>query len=221
MNERNPRNLLYKRLRAVKDNMMARCYNPNNPKYKSYGALGVQVMDKWHKLSGFIDDVDRIDGWDEEMFLKGELRLDKDKKDINNKLYSLETCTWITQAENSKYKPNAQREMVGINPNGEEVQFRNMSEFAKRYDLDRITIYDCLTKKINQHKGRQFYYKGEERPEPRTIYRATKEGINGEIVEAYSQSELADKLGIPRNKVYTALRKGRNNVYNGYTFTRE
>lgn len=220
MEERNSSNPLYKRLRSIKDNMMARCYNPNNPKYINYGAKGVTVDKKWHKLEGFIEDADKIDGWDEDKFIRGELQLDKDLKIKGNKVYSKDTCTWVTQDQNVKVKPNAQREIVGISPDGEVYTFANQTEFAKEHNLYRVCIHDCLTGKAKTHKGWLFYYKGE-KPKRRELFIAIKKGGGtGDIVEAYSQAELADKLGIPRKHVYNALRKGRNNEYGGYIFER-
>jgi len=40
--------------------IMARCYNPNNIRYKSYGAKGVVCCDKWrHDFPAFLEDVGR------------------------------------------------------------------------------------------------------------------------------------------------------------------
>jgi len=39
-------------------NMKSRCYNPNTPKYSSYGALGVTVCDRWKdSFENFIEDL--------------------------------------------------------------------------------------------------------------------------------------------------------------------
>lgn len=199
--------------------MMGRCYNKNNPKYKNYGGRGVTVDERWHKLGNFIEDVDKIDGWDEEMFINGELRLDKDKKDINNKVYSLNTCTWITNAENCKFKPNAQTPTMAISPDDIEYEFLNITEFSKEHNLSSSCIHSCLSGRFNHHNGWQFYRKGDKPPKKRKRFLAI-DG-NGVTVIEFSQSELADRLSIPRNKVYNAFRKGRNNTYSGYTFIRK
>lgn len=80
--------------------MIARCYSKKyqekEPSYKN-----CHVCKKWLKLSMFIEDVRKIDGYDEEKFLNGELELDKDIKSNGiNKEYSLENCMFVTKKEN-------------------------------------------------------------------------------------------------------------------------
>lgn len=215
VNMRTKRNPLYYKLRTVKDNMMSRCYNKNNPKYKSYGAQGVRVDERWHKLSNFLEDVDRIEGWDEELFLANKLRLDKDTKVKGNKVYSLNTCRWVSPEENSKHKPNAQRDIIAIAPDGTEMEFYNQTDFAKKHGLDRISIHDCLVKKISHHYGWQFYFKGDSPPKKRVKYVAEKNGVQ---YVRFSIAELARDLNIPAHKLYSAYRPGRRNDVNGYTF---
>lgn len=75
-------------------NMLSRCYNPKDHRYKSYGAMGIDVCERWHDINNFIADmgtrptglsIDRID------FTKG---------------YSPENCRWaddLTQGRNRRY----------------------------------------------------------------------------------------------------------------------
>lgn len=43
--------------------MKSRCYNPNFPKYRRYGARGIQVCAKWRRsFQAYIDDIARICG---------------------------------------------------------------------------------------------------------------------------------------------------------------
>lgn len=215
--ERNKSNLLYRRLRAIKDSMMGRCYNKNNSKYLAYGARGVRVDEKWHKLAGFLDDIDSIDGWDEELFLAGKLRLDKDKKSRDNLLYSKDTCSWISPQENSKYKPSAQRKIHAKSPEGHFYSFYNQTDFAKEHGLDRPGIHACVHKKRIHHMGWQFWFDGDKEPKPRTVYQASK----GEhVVTCFSIAELADTLNISRNRVYHAYRPDRSSMVDGYTITK-
>lgn len=80
--------------------MLRRCYNKEfhktNPTYKD-----CMVCDRWLILSNFVEDVPKIDGYDEERFLNGELELDKDKKKDENKHYVMKCCTWLSKHENS------------------------------------------------------------------------------------------------------------------------
>ena len=84
--------------------MLRRCYNEeyhkteNGERYKD-----CTVCDRWLKLSNFVEDVPKIDGYDEERFLNGELVLDKDiKSGGKNKQYIMKECLLTTQPENTK-----------------------------------------------------------------------------------------------------------------------
>lgn len=151
-------NPLYKKLRKVWEGMMDRCYKKEHRAYKNYGAKGVGVSVEWQTLNGFLESVDKVDGWNQELFLQGLITLDKDHKDRNNKLYSCDMCKFITLEENNKVKPNQQREVIGISPNGEKYNFFNQSEFARENSLRQSTIGDCLNGKVKFHKGWQFKY---------------------------------------------------------------
>jgi hypothetical protein len=37
--------------------MMARCYNPDYPKYHLWGGRGVQVCERWHDFPSFLEDI--------------------------------------------------------------------------------------------------------------------------------------------------------------------
>lgn len=131
----------------------------NHHAYKNYGGKGVVVSDEWKTLNGFLDTIEKVDGWHEEFFLKGNLTLDKDSMIQGNKIYSIKTCRFITKEENNKYKPSQQNHIIGVNPNGVVYHFYNQSEFAKLYNLRQTTISDCLKGKVKKHKGWSFIIK--------------------------------------------------------------
>lgn len=139
--------------------MTQKCNNPKDCNYYKYGALGVTVCDRWKVLNNFIEDVDKIDGFDLNDYLAGKLALDKDIKYRFNKEYCLEKCSFVSIQENNKVKPNQQRLIVGLSPSGQTYEFYNQSEFARQHKLVQVNISSCLRKKSKQTQGWEFCYK--------------------------------------------------------------
>ena len=79
--------------------MLDRCYSGNFPTYEN-----VTVCDRWLVYANFLEDLPFIEGY--ELWLNGNemICLDKDLKQqgVENKVYSLETCKFVTKSENSK-----------------------------------------------------------------------------------------------------------------------
>lgn len=80
--------------------MIRRCYDPSAPFYKWYGGRGVTVCERWKRFDYFLADYKSIPGFNQELFEAGELELDKDLIDPNKKVYSPETCSFVTHREN-------------------------------------------------------------------------------------------------------------------------
>ena len=139
--------------------MMQRCYNKKHPAYKSYGNKNVFVNSRWHELNNFIEDVDKIEGFDVDKILNGELYLDKDTIERNNKEYCLEKCSFITIQESNKLKPSQQKPFIATSPNGEEYVAYSQSEFAKKHNLSQNKISMCLKGKNKTHKKWSFRYR--------------------------------------------------------------
>lgn len=135
---------LYRKLRSVQRDMKKRCYNENCRAYKYYGARGVKVCEDWLSISGFLRTVDSVDVWDVDKFLKGELYLDKDIKVIGNKLYSPETCKFVSNIENQGYRPTSSRTVKGISPDNKTHIFTNQAEFCRINGLDRQGMNKAL-----------------------------------------------------------------------------
>lgn len=139
--------------------MMLRCYNENHPAYKNYGDKNVFVNNRWHELNNFIEDVDKINGFDINKILNGELYLDKDTIKRNNKEYCLEKCSFITIQESNKLKPNQQKLFIAISPEGKEYIAQNQSEFAREHNLSQNKISMCLKGINKSHKKWRFKYR--------------------------------------------------------------
>lgn len=94
---------LNERIYQTWSNMIKRCYSKIcQEKYPTY--IDCFVCDKWLKLSGFLEDIERIEGY--ELYKNNPnqlIALDKDiKSDGNNKCYCLEQCSFVRNEQNSK-----------------------------------------------------------------------------------------------------------------------
>lgn len=82
--------------------MIRRCYDVNYKAYKWYGEKGITVCERWKRLDYFIEDVSKIKGYNFNKIKNGKLELDKDIINRSLKIYSLETCCFVSHSENVK-----------------------------------------------------------------------------------------------------------------------
>lgn len=157
-NKRNKNNIIFQKSYRLWKNMMERCYNKNNKDFKRYGNQNVIVCEKWKNFNNFVEDMDKIKGFNIELFLKGKICLDKDKIETNNKIYCLEKCCFISREENNKYKPNKQKDFIAINPNGEKFFGRNIKEFSLKHNLEQRRVSEWLKGYHKPKNGWEFYY---------------------------------------------------------------
>ncbi len=101
--------------------MRQRCNNPNDHKYRNYGARGITVCDRWSKFEKFLEDM-------------GEkpLGLTLDRID-NNGNYEPSNCRWATLTEQARNKRNN----VMLTHEG---QTYCLAEWAERTGLTYRTI---------------------------------------------------------------------------------
>ncbi len=83
-------------------NMIRRCYDKTDNAYKWYGGRGVLVCSRWLRLDYFVEDLPKIPGFDATLFEENKIELDKDIRGNGAKYYSLETCCFVSHAENAK-----------------------------------------------------------------------------------------------------------------------
>jgi hypothetical protein len=141
--------------------MLDRCYNPAYVGYKFYGGNGITVCDRWFRFDYFLEDIPKIDGYNEELFLHKKLHLDKDIKqfDMEFKIYSLDTCMFVSQKENELYrKYSIQQDFIAITPLGEIFYGKSVNQFARDYNLDISNISACLNGRHRHHRGWRFVY---------------------------------------------------------------
>lgn len=97
-------------------NMRGRCKNPNNDKYKWYGAIGIKVCDRWtNSFENFLADM-------------GEKTTPKHSLDRINVHgnYEPTNCRWATQKEQC----NNKRSNMFITANGITKTLYQWSEFT-------------------------------------------------------------------------------------------
>lgn len=84
-----------KRLRAIFNGMLCRCYNSNLKTYKHYGAKGIEVCDEWK------NNPQSFNNWAVQNGYREDLSIDRiDSK----KGYSPENCRWVSLKDNAKWK---------------------------------------------------------------------------------------------------------------------
>ena len=146
--------------------LIERCYNPKRQDYKNYGAKGVTVCERWKCFSNFIEDIKKIDGYDETKFYNKELDLDKDIKQhdipIECKCYSLETCQFISKHINRAFISRQKSPNVKIiSQKGEYILKTDcpINELAVQLNIKTQYITRILRGEAKTHKGWTFKYR--------------------------------------------------------------
>lgn len=124
--------------------MIIRCYSKKHQKMKPTYA-GVTVCNEWLNFQVYGD-------WYVENYIEG-LHLDKDIKQqgVKNKIYSPETCLFVTPSENTIEA--LAKNYVMISPLGDVVNIYNMSKFCE----DNLLKRPCMARVA---RGTQKKYKG-------------------------------------------------------------
>lgn len=109
------------------------------------------VADRWHCFDIFREDIKHLKGFDEESFYSGEIELDKDGLGGDVKIYSKETCQWVSRKKNMslskrwKYQPHlVQVKAVALSPEDEMICIINIPLFADEYVLLRSGIHGVI-----------------------------------------------------------------------------
>ncbi len=122
--------------------MLRRCYHSKSlerrPTYKD-----CTVIEEWHNFQNFAK-------WFEGNCIEG-YQLDKDIKVVDNKVYGPDTCTFVTPQKNKEFSSSKQYKM--LNPNGELIEFFNMSKFCRGKGLNPSHMISVFKGDRKQHKG--------------------------------------------------------------------
>jgi hypothetical protein len=122
-------------------NMLTRCYDPNYvTKFPTY--KGCSVCFEWLNFSTF-------NSWHNENYIEG-FHLDKDLLVKGNKVYSPNTCKFISAKDNYllAQKPSMSRWLV-LSPQQQEIEVSNVSEFCKEKGFSQGTFQMLLSGKRN------------------------------------------------------------------------
>ena len=139
--------------------MLQRCYSDKlHEKYPTY--KGCQVDERWLVFANFLHDLPLIDGyslWRDNP--NTGVSLDKDSKVEGNKIYSLETCKFVSKSDNSKEriercgttKPSKKVMAISLIEN-KVIVFQSMKQ-AEKLGFDQSHISKCCNGECKTHKG--------------------------------------------------------------------
>jgi thymidylate synthase len=96
---------LGKRIHTLWYNMIRRCYDANLPEFVYYGDRGIRVCKRWHRLSNFVSDIEKIPNYYSWVKNPTDYALDKDY--YNSDGYSPTTCVFIRAGYNCSLKNNS------------------------------------------------------------------------------------------------------------------
>lgn len=146
-------------------NMVERCYNIKNNHFNTYGGRGVHICERWLCFEYFLEDLPKVECYNRELFYKGELQLDKDKKQLNvkKKVYSLESCIFLSPKENHSMREtpkvvekSVKVKCIAIDKDGNRFFVNHIPSFARDNNLKPYQIYRCINKIRKTHKGWRF-----------------------------------------------------------------
>ena len=142
------------------NNMIHRCYDPNDKGYRYYGLKGVAVCERWKRFDMFLQDIRTLPGFDQTLFDNHSLKLDKDILSRETKIYSPETSMWVSDLENQVQRTkeyNAKHKKFAIFPDGHTEQILHVTNFCKEHGLHRPNVTACLSGRQKTHLGYSFY----------------------------------------------------------------
>lgn len=91
-------------------NMMERCYNPKNKRYKKYGGSGITVQESWHNVSTFFSDM-----YESYLICMGITGGNASLERVDNSLgYTVENCTWIHKNAQVFHREPQYRSKTGV-----------------------------------------------------------------------------------------------------------
>jgi len=122
--------------------MLQRCYDESIlERYPTY--RGCTVAEEWHNFQNFAE-------WFEENYVEG-YQLDKDIKVKGNKIYSPNTCMFVSPQENME--ESRAKYYTFINPNGDVIHIYNLSGYCRENNLSLSSMTKLKDGIITKNKG--------------------------------------------------------------------
>ena len=150
--------------------------------------IGCTLCERWLTLSNFVTDVPLIDGYDKEMFLNGELELDKDiKSNGTKKIYCMKECTFVTKPENIKQSHKTRYNYL-------DMQGENNPMYGKHHNEE-------TRRKISENHAKNMLGKlGSEHPKSKQVAQYDKQ--THELIRIWdSLSDVQRELGIAQSSI--------------------
>jgi thymidylate synthase len=139
--------------------MIRRCYDENLPEFVYYGAKGIRVCKRWHRLSNFVSDIEKIPNY--YSWVKNPTDYDLDKDYYNSDGYSPTTCVFIKSGHNSSLQNNSidfNSAKICIFPDGKTEKFLFNKDLMAIYPEKNFTNdgIRLAVLKGGKHRGCKF-----------------------------------------------------------------
>jgi len=131
----------YEKWSAMLNRCYGKLYQKEKPTYR-----GCTVCEEWHNFQNFAL-------WYEENYPNDgiEYQLDKDIKIKGNKVYSPDSCAFVTRKDNMS--ESLAKNYVFLSPGGVEFKVNNLADFCRENELNSSAMSAVHNGKRNKHKG--------------------------------------------------------------------
>jgi len=122
-------------------NMLNRCYNPLKDKYEYYGGSGVTVSNDWLNEYTFYKDIQTLENYNRWIEDKDHIySLDKDLLNKDIKIYSIDTCKFITRDEQNQLHEDVHKIEVVHKYSKEKTVYNSMNKASEALGIYRSII---------------------------------------------------------------------------------
>ena len=140
--------------------LLERCYRKEfQERCPTY--IGCEMCDEWLTLSVFAEEIKLVDGYDKWLESKEMYSLDKDILGNGNKVYSLNTCTFIKQTDNAKegqFRNGRQKQVVRISNDGSIKVYESTIAPKHEDGFSQSCVYNCCNGKTKTHRGYKWMF---------------------------------------------------------------